>query len=132
MLVVILGRGMCTESALNGYPGIVEDDTAGNPAIILKGTDNRIQKAFQVLPLIGDDIRGSAVTQPGAEQVKNQLLTIDINGSLAPIDLDGLSRSESQRNENLSSLPGCPHIVDQIPDRGLTSCEAAFFYQTLV
>ena len=86
---------MCTESALNGYSGIVEDDTAGNTAIILEGADNRIQKAFQVLPLIGDDIRGAAVTQPGAEQVDNQLFAIDIDGSLPPIDLHGLSRSES-------------------------------------
>ena len=83
---------MCTESALNGYPGIVEDDTTGNTAIILEGSDYGIQKAFQILPLVGDDIRGAAVTQPGAEQVNNQLLAIDVNGSLAPIDLDGFSR----------------------------------------
>ena len=86
---------MCTESALNGYPGIVEDDTAGNTAIILEGSDNGIQKTLQILPPIGDDLRGTAVTQPSAEQVKNLLLAIDINSSFAPIDLDGFSRSES-------------------------------------
>ena len=58
---------MCTESALNSYSGIVEDDTAGNTAIILESADNGIQKTLQILPLIGDDIRGAAVTQPGAE-----------------------------------------------------------------
>ena len=72
------------------------------------------------------------MTQPCAEQVQNLLLAININGSLAPIDLDGLSRSESQRNEDLRFLPSRSHIVNQVPDRGLASCEAAFFYQTLV
>ena len=123
---------MCAESALNSYLGIVEDDTAGNTAIILEGSDNGIQKTFQILPLIGDDIRGAAVTQPGTEQVNNQLLAIDVNGSLAPVNLDSFSRSESQRNEGLSFLSSCPHIMNQIPDRGLTAAEAAFFYQTLV
>lgn len=99
---------MCTESALNGNLGVVKDDTAGNTAIILEGSDNGIQKAFQILPLIGDDIRGAAVTQPGAEQVKNQLLAIDINGSLPPSQSGRLHPeriSKERRPEFPSWLP---------------------------
>ena len=86
---------MGTETALDGDSGVVEDDTARNTAVILEGTDNGIQKTLQILPLVSNDVRGAAVTQPGTEQVYNQLLTVDVDGCLTPVDLDGLSRSET-------------------------------------
>lgn len=64
MLVIILGCGMGPEAALDSHLCIVKDDTAGNTAIVLKSADNGIQKALQILPLVSDDIRGAAVTEP--------------------------------------------------------------------
>ena len=67
LAVVILCRGMGTETALDGDSGIVEDDTARNTAVILEGTDNGIQETLQILPLVSNDVRRTAVAQPGTE-----------------------------------------------------------------
>ena len=116
MLVVILRRCMGAESTLDRNTGIVKDNPSGNAAVILEGMDDGIQKTLQILPLVGNDIGCTAVTEPGTEEIEDDLLTIQVNGSLSPVDLDGLSRSEAQRNKCFRLLAGCTHIVDQIPD----------------
>ena len=40
---------MGTETALNSHSGVVKDDSAGNAAVILEGTDDGIQKTLQIL-----------------------------------------------------------------------------------
>ena len=72
------------------------------------------------------------MTEPGTEEIGDDLLTIQVNGSLSPVDLDGLSRSKAQRNKCFRLLAGCTHIVDQIPDRRLTTGKVLFFHQTLI
>lgn len=110
---------------------VVKDDTPGNATVILEGMDDGIQEALQILPLVGNDIRRTAMTKPGTEQTEDDLLTIHVNSGLTPVDLDGLSRCKAQRDKYFRLLAGCTHIVNQIPDRRLTAGKVLFFYQTL-
>lgn len=132
LAVVILCRGMGTETALDGNSGVVKDDTARNTAVILEGTDDGIQEALQILPFVSKDIGCTAMAEPGTEQIYDQLFTIDVNGSLTPVDLDSFSRGKPQRNKCLCFLACGSHIVDHIPDRRFTAGETAFLYQPLV
>lgn len=80
-LVVILCRCMSVKAAPDCNSGIVKDDTPGNTAVILEGMDSGIQKTLQILPLVGDDIRRTAVAEPGPEEIEDDLLTIQVNGA---------------------------------------------------
>ena len=67
---------MSVKAAPDCNSGIVKDDTPGNTAVILEGMDSGIQKTLQILPLVGDDIRRTAVAEPGPEEIEDDLLTI--------------------------------------------------------
>ena len=83
---------MSPEATLYRDPGVVKDDLSGRAAIITNRPNDRIQKAFQVLPFIGEDIRRTAVAKAGAEQVRLDLLVAHVDSRFAPIDLHGISR----------------------------------------
>lgn len=78
--------------------------------------DNGIQKTFQILPPIGNDIRYATVAQLGAKQVNYQFFTVHMGSSLNLVNLDGFAWSKFQWNEYLRSLSDGSYIVDQVSD----------------
>ena len=132
LAVIILGCGLSTKAALHRNSGIVENETPGNAAKVLKRVDDGIQKAFQILPLVRYDIGRTAVAQTGAEEVDLLLFTVHDDRGLTPVDLYRVPWRKSQWDENLTDSPCRPHVVYKVAHGGFAACEAAFFNKPLV
>ena len=112
--ITCLLSGVGAEAVLDGNLAIVKDNPFGDTAEVLEYLNQRIQEALLVLPAICQNHGGTAVAQPGAEEIDDGFGTVQIDGSLTPVNLQGISRRERQWNECLLAL--LAKLLHQPPD----------------
>ena len=78
---------MGAEAVLDGNLAVVKDNPFGNTAEILKYLNQRIQETLLILPAVCQNHGGTAVAQPGAEEIDDGFGTVQIDGSLTPVNL---------------------------------------------
>ena len=132
LTVIILRRGLRAKAALHRNSGIVEDETPGNAAKVLKRMDYGIQKALQILPFVRYDIGRTTVAQAGAEEVDLLLFTVHDDRGFTPVNLYCVSWRKSQWDENLTDPPCRSHVVHKVAHGRFAACEATFFNEPLV
>lgn len=118
LAVIILGRSLSPKSTLDRNPGVVENEPAGDAAEILESVDNGIQEALQILPLVRNDIRGTAMAEPGTKEIDLLFLPIHEYRGFAPVNLYGISWRKAERNINLTDFPFRSQFVYKIANRG--------------
>ena len=101
--ITCLLPGVGAEAVLNGNLAVVKDNPFGNTAEILKYLNQRIQKALLILPAVCQNHGDTAVAQSRAEEVDGSFDTVQIDGRLTPVNLQGISRRKDKRNECAAS-----------------------------
>ena len=132
LAVIILGRSLSPKSTLDRNPGVVENEPAGDAAEILESVDNGIQEALQILPLVRNDIRGTAMAEPGTKEIDFLFLSIHEYCGFAPVNLYGISWRKAERNINLTDFPFRSQFVYKIANRGFAAAKTMFFHKPLI
>ena len=121
---------MGSEAVLDGNLAIVKDNTSGDTAEILEHLNQCIQEVLFILPAVCQDHGCAAVAHPGAEKVDGSFDAVQVDGSLTPVDLHGISRRKDKRNERLLVL--LTKLFHQPPDGCLSAGKAAFGHQPVI
>ena len=86
--------GVGAEAVLDGNLAVVKDNPFRDTAEVPEYLNQRIQKALLILPAVWQNHGGTAVAQPGAEEIDDGFDTVQIDGRLTPVNLQGISRRE--------------------------------------
>ena len=130
--IIVLCCCMGTKTTLYSHTSVVKNHGSRNAAKIIKRMDNGIEKAFQVLPPVSNNIGCAAITHTRTKQIYLYFLTGQFYRSFSPVDLECLTRSKPQWNKNFIFLALCLGFMNRRSDGRLAARVTKFFYEPVV
>ena len=119
---------MVTKSIFDTDFSIVKDEPPGNSSKVVKHLLLGLQKTLSILTQTGHDKDVAAIAEPAAEYLNSFPLSLQVNGSFAPVDLNGVARIIFQRHICLSRDILNFHFMNHTAHNGVRAGEILLCY----
>ena len=130
--VIVLCNSMEAETFFDTDFAVVKDEPSGNTAEMVKHSLLGFQKALCILVQAGHDEDVTAAAEPSTEDLDGFPLSTQINGGLAPVDLNGIAGVIFQGHIRLGRNVLFFHFVDYTAHNGVGAGKVHFRDQTVI